>query len=595
MTMKAHRQEKLQHVQSGRTIKLVALNAKFIHSCLGLFYVRNELSRHYPVAEVEILQLTINDNMYESLLRITEDQPFAVFFSAAIWNSDKVEQLVRDVRSCLPDCRIVVGGPQAAVLRESLADSLCSMVIGEIEGVEPAFYSDLESGGLKPKYHGSFLQLPEKALGYPFREGDFEVHLKNRHIYYETSRGCPYACTYCLSAAERGLFHKELAQVKRELLDILKHKPKVVRFVDRTFNDIPDRAYAIWQFLIDQDCDTLFHFEIAPDRFTEEMFELLQNVGHERFQFEIGIQSTNDVTLAAIRRRIDKQAVHPIIKRLAALKTIHLHVDLILGLPHETPESFARSFAEVFAMGAHYIQMGLLKILPDTPICHGADEYGYVHSSHPPYSIFANNWLSHGQVTELYWFCECVEKFYNNRYFVSLWSYLRQRQEDIFGFFGELLKEGQQSGFLHRALTQETLSSIIYQVCSDRPDRELIIELLRYDWLRCGFRRLPQLLEFAEDQEDMIATRDLLFRGLPDNVDGVFIHANRNQFFKRSVFMKISAEAASFLVLAQDGRQGLRIAFLQEREKTLYGHNAVICFPTNENSLGNRAENVGCK
>ncbi|WP_136797894.1 B12-binding domain-containing radical SAM protein [Desulfosediminicola ganghwensis] len=579
MIIKAQRQEKNNDLQSGRKIKLVALNAKFIHSCLALFYVRNELRRNYPEAEIEILQLTINDNMYESLLRITEDQPFGVFFSAAIWNSDKTEQLVRDVRNCLPDCRIVVGGPQAGVLSESLEQGLCSMVVGEFEGIDPAFYADLDSGELKPKYQGSFFKLPKRTLDYPFCEDDFEDHLKNRHIYYETSRGCPYACTYCLSAAERGLFHKDLEQVKAELLDILKYKPKVVRFVDRTFNDIPERAYAIWEFLIEQDCDTLFHFEIAPDRFSEEMHELLKKVEHGRFQFEIGIQSTNDETLTAIRRRIDKVAVHPIIKRLAELNTIHLHVDLILGLPYETEESFARSFADVFAMGAHYIQMGLLKILPDTPICHGADEYGYRHSSHPPYSIFANKWLNHEQVSELYWLCECVEKFYNNRYFVSFWAYLRLQDEDIYNFFSRLLEVGERSGFLHRALTQETLCSILYQLCQDRSDRELIVELLRYDWLRCGFRKLPDFLDIPENQEDMVTTRDLLFKELPDNFTGVFAYKNRNQFFKRSVFLKISNQAARFLQLDESGAQALRIAFLQEREKTLYGHNSVLSFP----------------
>lgn len=580
MIMTAHRQEKNNEVAPRRKIKLVALNAKFIHSCLALFYVRNELCRNYPQAEVEILQLTINDNMYESLLRITEDQPFGVFFSAAIWNSEKVEQLVRDVRRCLPDCRIVVGGPQAGVLGESLDEGLCTVVIGEIEGLGAAFYHDLDCGELKPKYQGSFFKLPKRALDYPFSDEDFETHLKNRHIYYETSRGCPYGCTYCLSAAERGLFHKDLDQVKRELADILKHKPKVVRIVDRTFNDIPERAYAIWEFLIAQECDTLFHFEIAPDRFSEEMFKLLKNVGHERFQFEIGIQSTNDETLAAIRRRIDKAAVHPIIKRLAKLNTIHLHVDLILGLPHETKESFASSFTDVFAMGAHYIQMGLLKILPDTPICHGADEYGYLHSSHPPYAIFANNWLTQEQVSDLYWFCECVEKFYNNRYFVSFWSYLRQQGEDIFGFFSQLLEKGKASGFFHRALTQETLCSILYEVCSTRPDLKLIVELLRYDWLRCGFRKLPDFLEFSEGEEDMTATRDRLFKELPDSFTGVYVYKNRNQFFKRSVFMHLSAEATRFLELDQHCSQSLRIAFLQEREKTLYGHNAILHFPT---------------
>ncbi len=572
MTNTGSRQENSEATQSTGKIRLVGLNAKFIHSCLALFYIRNELSAHLPENDVEIMQLTINDNSYESLLQITSDSPMAVFFSAAIWNSDLVAQLVHDVRACLPDCRIVVGGPQAGVLREQLPDDLCTMVIGEIEAVGQDFYTDLLSGNLLPVYRGSFLKQQDKSLDYPFNDDDFVTHLENRHIYYESSRGCPFSCTYCLSASERGLYHKELDQVFTELRHILRHKPRVVRFVDRTFNDVPERAFAIWKFLIEQNTDTLFHFEIAPDRFSEEMFTLLEKVEHGRFQLEIGIQSTNEETLDAIRRRVDTTKIHAIISRLAALKTIHLHVDLILGLPYETPESFRKSFRDVFATGAHYIQMGLLKILPDTPICHGVEEYGYKHSTHPPYSIFANSWMNHEQIRQLYWFSEGVEKFYNNRYFVSLWKYLRESGEEMFVFFQRLLEEGQKVNVLHRAATQELLSSIIMAACEQRQDKQLIAELLRYDWLRCGHRKLPASLEFGEGEEDLVTARDILYRNFPDNVDEFFTYKTRNHFFKKSIFMKLSAEAARKLGFT-DGNNDARIVVLQERDTTLYQHN----------------------
>lgn len=574
MTETSLRQGKSAALYPRPRIKLVALNARYTHSCLALFYIRNELASHLPEAEVEILQLTINDNSYESLLRITADDPFGVFFSAAIWNSTKVGELVADVRRCLPDCRIVVGGPEAGVLREKLPPACCTMVLGEIEAVGPQFYRDLISGEMQAKYQGSFLQLRDKVLRYPFRDEDFAGPLKNRHIYYESSRGCPHSCTYCLSSTERGLFHKDMAQVQEELAHILKHNPKVVRFVDRTFNDLPDRALAIWKYLISHDCDTLFHFEIAPDRFTLEMFRFLESVGPKRFQFEIGIQSTNPPTLEAIRRRMDIGGVAPIIEKLTALETIHLHVDLILGLPYETRESFADSFRDVFAMGAHYIQMGLLKILPDTPICHGASEYGYVHGGNPPYPVFANSWLNRAQMGELYWFCECVEKLHNNRYFVSIWRYLRQQGDDIFAFFQLLLQEGGKLGLLQRSATQELLGEILVQVASARADGALLMELLRYDWLRCGFRKLPSCLEHDAGAESMEMSRNILYRSLPDERDDIYTAAARNQFFKRSVFLALSGEAAAFLG-ASDGR-GVRIAVLQERERTIHAHNRVV-------------------
>ncbi len=567
-------QNKSANSPAAPKIKLVGINSRYVHSCLALFYLRNELATHFVEAEVEILQPTINDNYYETLLRISCGEPFAVFFSAAIWNSERVEQLVRDVHGCLPHCRIVVGGPQATVLRGTLPTACCSMVIGEIEAVDPGFYRDLRSGAMQPRYTANFLRQSHRQLDFAYKAEDFTSHLNNRHIYYESSRGCPHRCTYCLSASERGLFHKDLDQVREELATILAHRPKVVRFVDRTFNDIPERALAIWRFLLAQKSETLFHFEIAPERFAEEMFTLLTRVESGRFQFEIGIQSTHHETLEAIHRPLDSRQVAMIVRRLAELNTIHLHVDLILGLPHETRESFAASFADVFAMGAHYIQMGLLKILPDTPICHTAADDGYCWCQSPPYSVYANRWLDHRAMSELYWFCECVEKFHNNRYFVSLWSWLRRQGEDIFSFFQGLLECGRQIGLFRLAATQELLCTILVEHCRARPDRLLIIDLLRYDWLRCGYRTLPDCLGFGQGDEDLAAARAYCYREWPESLAPLYGRRERNRFFKRAILLPLSQEVREFLGFAA-GR-GTRICILAEREPTLHGHQRAM-------------------
>ncbi len=333
-------------------IKLVGVNARYTHSCLALFYIRNELEKYLPEARVEILQFTINDPYYENLLTMSEGDPDAIFFSTAIWNSERVEPLIRDLGRSLSDCLLVVGGPQAEVIGTRLEEGSCSRVIGEIEGVGEAFYRDLWKKELRAVYT-SRQEDSEREGGFsnPYRDGDFKNHLKNRYIYYESSRGCPFSCTYCLSAKDRRNYHKPLEQVKKELHHILSHQPKVVRFVDRTFNDKPQRALAIWKFLYEQKSTTLFHFEISPDRFTEEMFALLEKIPLGLFQFEIGIQSTHGETLKAIRRSIDPVMAHDTIVRLAAPANIHLHVDLILGLPHETASSFRDSFRHVYAMG----------------------------------------------------------------------------------------------------------------------------------------------------------------------------------------------------------------------------------------------------
>ncbi len=556
-------------------IKIVGINARYSHSCLALFYVRNELEKYCPEMAGELYQFTINDSYYEMLVRVSADSPRFVFFSAAIWNNSVVEKLSRDLKVCLPDCRVVIGGPQAEVLADRLGPGNCTVVLGEIEGIGNDFYRDLQDGTLKSRYLGSFFAMPKRAFDYPYRDGDFHGPLRNRHIYYESSRGCPFSCSYCLSAAEKGMYHKEMTEVEAELRDILRHHPKVVRFIDRTFNDRPDRALAIWRFLAAEGGDTLFHFEMAPDRFTEEMFTFLPTLAPGRFQFELGIQSTNAATLRAVSRRVDPVEAGATLARLAAMGNIHLHVDLILGLPFETRETFAESFRAVFAMGAHYIQMGLLKILPKTPICSDSEEFAYRSCNEPPYAVLANRWMNHPTLGELYWFSEAVEKFVNNRYFVSLWRYLRRRREDGFVFFQRLLILCHARGFFQLAATQELMCILLMQLAAERDDGKLIIELLRYDWLRCGFRFLPDCLRKTPFLEQPETTRSILYQALPEELPGIYSRANRNHFFRKSYFLRVAPEALSEIGLAT-AADSTCLCILAEKESSLFGFNKAL-------------------
>ena len=575
-------------------IKIVALNARFTHSCLALFHVRNELEKNCPGVASELCQLTINDSYYETLLRLSQGCPDYIFFSVAVWNSDRVEQLIRDLTACLPGCGVVVGGPQAVVVGRNLASSQCStqctVVSGDMEALSGDFYRDLERKELQPCYGGSFLRMPDRALFSPYREEDFYSHLQDRNIYYESSRGCPFSCSYCLSSAEQGVYHKPLPQVELELAQILRHRPKTLRFVDRTFNDRPERALAIWKFLLDgegeteSEAETLFHFEITPDRFTEEMFAFLKTVPVGRFQFEIGVQSTHLETLQAVGRTMDVAMALRNIKRLVTIGSIHLHVDLILGLPYETTESFARSFADLFATGAHYLQMGLLKLLPDTAMSRDGVRFSYTHCSQPPYAVLANQWLDHAGLQELYWFCECVEKFVNNRYFPSLWEYLRQQGEDMFSFFQELLRICRQAHFFSLAATQEFMGHLLGTLIQGREDGALLLEILRYDWLRCGHRFLPSFLQVELAEEQPQAVRNYIYQQAASEEEGFFAHGNRNQVFKKGFFLRFSGQCLQELGLSQTGMQAV-IIFLPEREASLYRlHKTVLI----ENS-GNQA------
>ncbi len=261
------------------------------------------------------------------------------------------------------------------------------------------------------------------------------------------------------------------------------------------------------RFIRDAGGETLFHFEMAPDRFTEEMFDFLATLAPGRFQFELGIQSTHEKTLEAVNRRLTRlKHIEP----SAGWQVLAISISMLISFldcPMKHGKVLRLLSADIFAMGANYIQMGLLKILPDTPICHGANEFGYLHCKEPPYSILQTKWMDHPTLSELYWFSEGVEKFHNNRYFVSLWHYLRRRQENIFAFFRELLAICHASGFFQLAATQELMCTKFVELVSGRDDRDLIVELLRYDWLRCGFRFLPECLKVDSSKEQPEQTK----------------------------------------------------------------------------------------
>ncbi len=551
---------------------LVSLNCRYSHSCPALFYLREELNRNIPDCRVRISQLTINDPYYETLLRLAGSS--MLFFSVYIWNHASIRRLIGDLARLDSGRSIILGGPQAPYL-ENLPDQ-CTVVHGEIEGVDDSFYQDLKDQSLRAVYKATSV----KSFCSPYRGDDFPNYLENRYIYYESSRGCPFSCSYCLSATSRGSRHQDVAVVKRELEQIVTHNPRIIKFVDRTFNDKPERALEIWQFLADRPGKTRFHFEIAPDRFTAEMMGFLETVPPDLFQFEVGIQSTNEKTLAAINRRMDVDQALANIGKLVSFDTIHLHADLILGLPYEDAVGFRESFNRVFATGPHHIQMGLLKILPGTPISGDAQKFGLIHCQEPPYEVLATNWLPHRELQELYYFGECVEAFYNNRYFSAIWRYLARKNEEPFQFFQDLLDLCHRHDFFNRAHTQKLMTAILFELLAGRPDKEIVHELLCYNWLGCGYRFLPDY--FAINTTGINALRERLRRILPQNLPGLFTYQTRDEFFKKGIFLELSGEALAELGLSTAGRKEY-VCFLPEQTTGVIKQNKVVLLG-NENT-----------
>ncbi|MCB2215344.1 MAG: DUF4080 domain-containing protein [Desulfobulbaceae bacterium] len=549
-------------------IVAVGINARYTHSCLACFYLRQEVEHHLPDAAVAIRQFTINDPPYEIVQQLADEPADYLFFSAVIWNSELLEHLIDDLLVVSNGPRIVVGGPQAEVIGIRCADRdrVC-IFSGAIEAAGSDFYRDLRQKEVRGHYRAPSFHGAGRVLTSPYRPEDFAGPLANRAVYYESSRGCPFSCSYCLSSAEHGLYHKDLDQVRTELAAILVHRPKTLRFVDRTFNDRPQRALAIWRFLAEQDGPTLFHFELAPDRFTEEMFAFLETVEAGRFQFEIGLQSTNPSTLAAIRRPVDPETAAETIRRLRRLETIHLHVDLILGLPFESAATFARSINDAFAMEPHYIQMGLLKILPGTEMAATAPVHHYRFSPRPPYPVFANRWLDETALRALYRRGECLERFVNNRYFVALWRYLVAGGEDMAMFFRDLAKLFVRRVFSGAGTTQETLSILLFEHLYGRGDADLCRELLTYDWLRCGHRFLPDHLQQDVTLEEL---RDEMYRRLPAAIDGLFDRRGRSRFIKKQIFYRFSPQLLE-QTGCSDPPDGALLCFLTQREERVFG------------------------
>ena len=538
-------------------ISLVTLNARYSHSCPALFHVRNVLARALPESRLMLHQFTINDPYYQTLVRITGDQPQAICFSVYIWNADYTMRLVADLRRALPQVPIILGGPEATFMALDSLPAGCTVVRGEVEGLDGDFSRDLAAGSLQAEYQAA--SAPQFAM--PYRESDFAAYLANRNIYYESSRGCPFSCSYCLSSVGQGVRYRELAEVERELAQILVHGPKIIRFVDRTFNALPERALAIWRWLLAQPGETLFHFEIAPDLFSEGMLAFLADVPPGRFQFEIGLQSTNPATLAAVNRKMDLIKAGENIRRLVALGNIHLHLDLILGLPSETEATFRTSLNEAFAMAPHHLQMGLLKVLPGTAISRAAEEFGLVSSAAPPYSVLATRWLDHADLRRLYWLGECLEAFYNNRFFRNTLEYVRKRGEEPFAFFAQLLVICQAADFFALAKTQELMARMLVELARTRTDRELFCELVRFDWLVSGQRLLLPCL-VAEPSKEI---RDYLWRRLPEDLPPHYARLTRNEFLKRGIFARFSAVLLKAVGLAEGESSGY-VCFLPEQE-----------------------------
>lgn len=410
-------------------ILLAALNAKYIHSCLALYYLKESLAQ--SGLEAEIREFTINIRIAEIARDIFRCQPDLVAFSCYIWNREETLRVCAILKKVLPQVTIVLGGPEVSFSgRELLLDhpAVDYVVVGEGERTFPELIKRLTSGEGVAEIPGVVWRGSEEPRQnqerptiddldqIPFPYADHTLaNLQNRIIYYEASRGCPFQCLYCLSSRLQGMRYFSLHRVRRDLRRLIAAGVKQVKFVDRTFNCHPERTREIISFLIDlHPAEINFHLEIAADLLDQQTIALLQRAPAGLFQLEIGVQSTNPQVLTLIRRRMDFSRVRQAVLQLQQAQNVHLHLDLIAGLPEEDLSSFENSFNQVFALHPHQLQLGFLKLLPGTELMKRAGEWSLVFQDNPPREILQTRVLDYAQLLELKEVEAVLERYYNS-------------------------------------------------------------------------------------------------------------------------------------------------------------------------------------
>lgn len=485
-------------------VLLVGINAKFIHAALPVYALAAACRQ--AGRDVAIAEYTVNQEFLQILGAIADLRPEVAGFACYIWNRDFVLKLAVALKKIFPTIKIIVGGPEASGNAAGLLSECRAVdfvIQGEGEESLPELLQQLEagerrvcvagvairtSGGID--LNGGFRVVADLSkLPFPYAESQMQ-DLRQKILYYESTRGCPFACSYCVSGASGGVRRRRLEQVREELRFFLRHEVMQVKFVDRTFNARPEHYREIWRFLLNQPGNTGFHFEIVADLLSEEDIEFLRLAPKGKFQFEIGIQSTNDATLAAIGRKNRWEILAGNVRRIAAAGNIHLHLDLIVGLPEEDWQRFAVSFDSTYALQPNMLQIGFLKLLPGTGIHAEASRYGYIWLDDPPYEILANDSLSFGEVRRLKILAEVFDQTYNSGRFGHTLAYLVRLGQggSAFAFYDSLSRWWQKRGHVGVSHSPEgVLNNLLEYSQGLFPDRRQWVEaLLKVDALLEG-------------------------------------------------------------------------------------------------------------
>ncbi len=517
---------------------LCAINAKYIHSNPAVYSLRAYAGEVFAPF-IELAEYTINQRTEDILEDIYRRKPDAIGFSCYIWNWETVQGLLSELPKISPGADLWLGGPQVSYSGAQILEKypqVTGIMVGEGEatfrelmqeyqgqdmGAGQRDFSHIAGLYLSGGYTGERPLLDMDELPFYYENLD---EFANRIIYYESSRGCPYRCSYCLSSIDRKVRLRSMALVERELQFFLDRRVPQVKFIDRTFNCNHAHGLAIWRYLLAHDNGvTNFHFEISADLLTKEELAVLGQMRPGLAQLEIGMQSTNPDTIAAISRHMDLEKLEENVAAVAAGHNIHRHLDLIAGLPFEDYESFAASFNRVYEMAPQQLQLGFLKVLSGSPMEEQAKEYGICYQDKPPYEVLYTRWLSYAEVRRLKGVEEMVELYYNSGQFPQTLKRLERAFSSPFALYEALADYYREKGYQLNSPARAYRYQVLLEFAceADPANRVCYPELLTYDlYLREKVKSRPDWCPprepYRERYRDFYRQEEASRRYLPD-------------------------------------------------------------------------------
>ena len=496
-------------------ILLAACNAKYIHSNLAVYDLQAYASDYAD--HIVLKEYTINQQKDDIMRDIYLEHPDVVCVSCYIWNLSFVKELMADLIKILPGADFWAGGPEVSYNAEKFLtenSEFKGVMVGEGEETFKelaGYYVEKNPQDLKNMtgicyrdgdqiIHNGWRQIMDLS-SIPFIYKDLS-EFKNRIIYYESSRGCPFSCSYCLSSIDKKLRFRDTETVKKELQFFIDNKVPQVKFVDRTFNCKHDHAMAIWKYINEHDNGvTNFHFEISADLLREEELQEMSTMRPGLIQLEIGVQSTNPDTIKAIHRTMDFEKLKGIVDRIHSFGNIHQHLDLIAGLPYEDYDSFRHSFNDVYALKPQQLQLGFLKVLKGSHMMEMCREYGIVYKTQEPYEVLSTKWLDYDHVLKLKTVENMVEVYYNSGQFQNTLEYLEKFFPDAFSIYERLGSFYMEKGYGDVSHTRMRRYEILLEFLEDVPEISMdqVKDQMVYDlYLRENLKSRPG---FARDQK----------------------------------------------------------------------------------------------